>query len=448
MAEHNPEDYQKAQRRIANAVNTGRISQLSFFGLHIDRIPSDISSLIQLEDLNLGSTEILDVTPIFNLRNLIFLQIDNTQVTDLTPLGNLQNLELLNVRQSDVADLRPLRQLFHNLNTPWAFNIMFNDTPATRIDPELRRLSEIKDDQARTEKTLAYLNSLDDAAYDDFLRKNGYEPAPRGDRKDGVDWETIAQTPIFGDAMADIENDSADDAAPHFILKTLAAAPVRTLDDQYFSNKDAAIGIAKQCVDTPLSDRSNLGWEDYVFALRGCLGTLRAEELNPRLLVTYLDMIDALLADDMKPPLAPAFEGLIRDFMRYARVVLSYYEAVVSPPEDALNGDQIDHLVSDEGIPKVLRAIRSIPEDLFHPDIPAFAEQMEALVAEHKDYIARYRHPSTRGKRDVSRVWGFVLRVGRAVSYYTKKTAHQAHEQPLTVLLAAIAAVITLLAAG
>ncbi len=55
------------------------------------------------------------------------------------------------------------------------FGLRFKGTFATRIDPNLMQLSEIKGSTERSRKTLDYLTSLDDAEYDAFLARRKRE---------------------------------------------------------------------------------------------------------------------------------------------------------------------------------------------------------------------------------------------------------------------------------
>jgi Leucine-rich repeat (LRR) protein len=52
-------------------------------------IPDSIALLTTLTSLDLGNTQVTDLTPIAQLTALTALYLDNTQVTDLTPIAQL-----------------------------------------------------------------------------------------------------------------------------------------------------------------------------------------------------------------------------------------------------------------------------------------------------------------------------------------------------------------------
>lgn len=109
----------------------------------LDRIPSEIGRLNKLESLHLHDTQVADIAPLAGMQALEWLELSDTQVADLRPVAEIDKL------------IDGARE--------WSFNgLHFRRIPATRLDPEgLGRLAEIEDNAERTEKTLAYLKSLD-----------------------------------------------------------------------------------------------------------------------------------------------------------------------------------------------------------------------------------------------------------------------------------------------
>lgn len=112
---------------------------------------------------------------ISELKWLTALSIDNTQVTDITPLKALTALAVLYLENTQVSDLRLCRDLPSLDSGHSRDSLYFRNTLATRLDPKLEALSQIKDGEGRTRKTLDYLNSLDDAEYDTFLARRKRE---------------------------------------------------------------------------------------------------------------------------------------------------------------------------------------------------------------------------------------------------------------------------------
>jgi hypothetical protein len=75
---------------------------------------SDLSRLAEiknLETLYLYNTEVTDLTPLAAMNNLRTLFLSNTPVTDLSPLAELQSLNELNLGGTEVSDLWPLAEL-------------------------------------------------------------------------------------------------------------------------------------------------------------------------------------------------------------------------------------------------------------------------------------------------------------------------------------------------
>ena len=193
--------YTEARRRVAEAKATGNTElELSIWGLAT--IPPELSALATLRSLYLMGTEVNDIAPVSTLTALKRLNIEGTKVTDLSPLRTLTSLQQLYLMDTRVSNLAPLASLtaledldldssevkdlrsirhFTALREAAGLSsdgLQFRDTPATRLDPELDRLSEIDDAETRTRETLAYLNALDDAAYDRLLGLPPTDPAP------------------------------------------------------------------------------------------------------------------------------------------------------------------------------------------------------------------------------------------------------------------------------
>ncbi len=73
-----------------------------------------LSDLTQLQSLNLGNTQVSDITALSGLRQLQSLDLMSTSVFDITALSGLrqlQSLELLDTQVSDISVLSGLRQL-------------------------------------------------------------------------------------------------------------------------------------------------------------------------------------------------------------------------------------------------------------------------------------------------------------------------------------------------
>ncbi|MGC1496710.1 MAG: leucine-rich repeat domain-containing protein [Sulfitobacter sp.] len=193
--------YEEAQRRIAadpDATELGlsiknleaipleiaTLSKLDWLDLSHTSITSaePLSTLTKLETLSLNRTQVTSAEPLSTLTNLKRLSLTNTPITSVEPLtahtdmsllylngtqietvetlANLTNLVGLDLEDTSISDLRPLKNL-NNLTSQEAYaGLTYKNCAATKLDPELKRLSEIEDNQERTRETLAYLKTL------------------------------------------------------------------------------------------------------------------------------------------------------------------------------------------------------------------------------------------------------------------------------------------------
>lgn len=173
--------YNEAERRIADALDRNALSldiedletippeiagltSLSTLDLHNTQI-TDLSPLSTLSDLHIlyfYNTQFSDLAPLSKLTSLTELHLDSTQITDLAPLSTHKHLTYLNLDYTQITDLRPIKNLENLVSDELLSGLHFHDTPATRLDPELERLSDITNAKDRTRQTLDYLKSLKD----------------------------------------------------------------------------------------------------------------------------------------------------------------------------------------------------------------------------------------------------------------------------------------------
>ena len=74
----------------------------------------DLSPLVELKSLKfikLSNTLVSDPSPLAGLKNLTGLDLNETKVSDLSPLAGLKNLEWLYLGETEVSDLSPLAGL-------------------------------------------------------------------------------------------------------------------------------------------------------------------------------------------------------------------------------------------------------------------------------------------------------------------------------------------------
>ena len=154
--------FREAQERIEKARAEGAYG-LDLTALKtLARLPEEIADLAQLQFLDLGNTQITDLAPLAALTGLQSLSLSNTRITDLAPLAALTGLRRLDLDNTRITDLRPIADLQFpkSKNTLRVYGLRFANTPAADATPDLKRLSEIEDNETRTRETLAYLRTL------------------------------------------------------------------------------------------------------------------------------------------------------------------------------------------------------------------------------------------------------------------------------------------------
>ena len=142
-----------------------------------------ISQLKNLQGLGLPHNQIVDLTPISQLSSLIWLGLPHNQIVDLTPISQLNNLQRLYLGGNQIVDLTPISQL-NSLNLLYLYdneiddltplnqlkNLTWLDLGGNRIDDltplnQLKNLQELVLSNNRIENVsplakLTYLRSL------------------------------------------------------------------------------------------------------------------------------------------------------------------------------------------------------------------------------------------------------------------------------------------------
>lgn len=108
--------------------------------IHLDTLDATVSEWRDLKNLTTldlsGATQVSDVRPLKELKNLTGLNLAITKVSDLEALKELQNLATLNLSHTQVSDLEPLKDL-KNLTT---LDLSF--TRVSDVEP-LRKLKNL-----------------------------------------------------------------------------------------------------------------------------------------------------------------------------------------------------------------------------------------------------------------------------------------------------------------
>ena len=128
------------QTQVSDLTPLQELKNLQWLALSLNQTQvSDLTPLQELKNLqwlDLNQTQVSDLTPLQELKNLI-LYLNQTQVSDLTPLQELKNLQGLYLNQTQVSDLTPLQEL-KNLQ-----GLSLNQTQVSDLTP-LQELTSIK----------------------------------------------------------------------------------------------------------------------------------------------------------------------------------------------------------------------------------------------------------------------------------------------------------------
>ena len=74
---------------------------------------SGIGRMPDLEEVRFGTGNIVNISPLQDLKNLRVLTIANNKVEDLSPLESMINLERINLANNNISDISPLLGLKH-----------------------------------------------------------------------------------------------------------------------------------------------------------------------------------------------------------------------------------------------------------------------------------------------------------------------------------------------
>jgi internalin A len=122
--------YKIALERI-NQWKDGMDLDLNDLGL--TEIPKEISSLTNLEFLNLSYNNIKDVTPIASLINLKGLYLHNNKIMYFSQLASLTKLKWLNLESNKIADVTPILSFVNLKNLYLTNNKIIDVTPLASL---------------------------------------------------------------------------------------------------------------------------------------------------------------------------------------------------------------------------------------------------------------------------------------------------------------------------
>lgn len=97
---------------ISDLTPIADLKNLKKLYIYNDKKIADISALknlTQLAILNISGTKVTDITSLANLKNLERLDISKTDITNISAIGNLKDLKWLNMNDSKVTDISALK---------------------------------------------------------------------------------------------------------------------------------------------------------------------------------------------------------------------------------------------------------------------------------------------------------------------------------------------------
>lgn len=156
---------QLGNTRVADINPLAGIAGLQSLSLNTTQVTdiAPLAGITGLQILYLDNTQVTDIAPLAGITGLQHLSLNNTQVTDIAPLAGMAGLQILDLNNSHLADPRSLAKLQSSAggrNPSPIFDLRFMNTPATEMDPELRRLAAVENVRKRIAETLAYLRTL------------------------------------------------------------------------------------------------------------------------------------------------------------------------------------------------------------------------------------------------------------------------------------------------
>ncbi len=91
--------------------NLPSLTKLEIYYSNLKEIPSNILSFTTLEELNIYSSKISDISNIIALTNLKKLELTTSEIEDISVIGSLTNLEYLDISDNIIKDITPLYHL-------------------------------------------------------------------------------------------------------------------------------------------------------------------------------------------------------------------------------------------------------------------------------------------------------------------------------------------------
>ncbi|MEM6466076.1 MAG: leucine-rich repeat domain-containing protein [Pseudomonadota bacterium] len=239
------ENLDLSNTQIADLTPIAGLSGLTRLDLHNSQVAdlAPIAGLSALTRLYLDNTQVADLISISELTALKSLYLNNTQVSDLTPISGLLNLTTLAISDTNTADLKPISNLTKLGQRGSLGGLFFEDIIATKFDPELARLSEIDNDEDRTEQTLAYLRAQRDRT-----------PDPPEDRPNAPSFTLPEGGPITP-AASPLAADDPTQAALHDEVRRKTQRLITVIGDsnQHALLRDDVLAYA-EVIDPPETD--------------------------------------------------------------------------------------------------------------------------------------------------------------------------------------------------
>ena len=96
----------------------GNINGIVIYDFGLYEIPKTLTKINTLSMLDLGENQIVNISPLQNLKNIQTLELSVNQISDISPLKELKNIQTLKLSVNQIRDISPLINL-KNIHELW-----------------------------------------------------------------------------------------------------------------------------------------------------------------------------------------------------------------------------------------------------------------------------------------------------------------------------------------
>lgn len=124
---------ENAQNSILETTNLKGTEDFKFAQTKGIKSIQGLENAINLEKIRLSDNEIVDLTPLSNLKKLTYLDLHRNRITNTQPLSNLTNLEFLDLYNNLIEDVTPLSTLTNLKHLDLHYNVKVDGNENNKI---------------------------------------------------------------------------------------------------------------------------------------------------------------------------------------------------------------------------------------------------------------------------------------------------------------------------